>query len=119
MPAAQVLGMLEHPTYPRRVDLKAGLSMQAHDAISALNLPGINLLPVSVRVTPDGSPTANVVGFTNHPGSDGNIIGQSGVELAYNSLLSGHNGSEEAYTGTNGEVIPLEGSSVTARDRRH
>ena len=114
MPAAQLLDRLQHPgASPRDVKLKAGLSARTRDAVSALNLPGIYLKPVDVRTTPDGSPTANIVGFTNDPASDGNIVGQSGIELVYNSLLSGHNGSEEAYTGTNGEVIPLEGSSVT------
>jgi cell division protein FtsI (penicillin-binding protein 3) len=113
LPAAQVLDKLAHPSSPRYVKLEAGVGVRAGDAISALKLPGINLQPVYVRKTPDGSPTANIVGFTNDPANDGNIIGQSGIELEYNSLLSGHNGSEEAYTGTNGEVIPLEGSSVT------
>jgi cell division protein FtsI (penicillin-binding protein 3) len=114
MPAAQVLGKLLHPgASSRNVQLKAGVSTQVGAAISALNLPGIYLTPVDVRETPDGSPTANLVGFTNDPGSDGNIIGQSGIELRYNSLLSGHNGSKEVYNGINGEQIPLEGSSVT------
>jgi cell division protein FtsI (penicillin-binding protein 3) len=113
MPAAQVLGKLEHPPSQRNVELKAGLSVRTGDAISALKLPGIYLQRVDVRETPDGSPTANIVGFTNDPASDGNIIGQSGIELRYNGLLSGHNGSEQAYTGTNGEQIPLEGGSVT------
>lgn len=112
VPAAQLLGKLEHPTSPKNVELKAGLSARTRDAISALNLPGIYSQAVDVRVTPDGSPTANIVGFTNDPASDGNITGQSGIELVYNSLLSGHNGSEVAYKGTNGEIIPLEGSSV-------
>jgi cell division protein FtsI (penicillin-binding protein 3) len=109
-----VLGKLVHPgASPRNVKLKAGVSTRTGAAISALNLPGIYLTAVDVRETPDGSPTANIVGFTNDPDGDGNIIGQSGIELRYNSLLSGHNGREEVYTGLNGEQIPLEGSSVT------
>jgi cell division protein FtsI (penicillin-binding protein 3) len=113
LPAQQVLGKLAHPPSRLYVQLASGVSGRAGDAISALNLPGIYLEPTYVRINPDGSPTANVVGFTNHPASDGPIIGQSGIELAYDKLLSGHDGSEEAYTGIDGEHIPLEGSSVT------
>jgi cell division protein FtsI (penicillin-binding protein 3) len=113
MPAAQVLARLEHPSSPQYVKLKDGVDLRAGNAISALRLPGIFPQPRYVRVTPDGSPTANLVGFTNDPASNGNITGQSGIELRYNKLLSGHDGNEVAYTGADGEVIPLEGSSVT------
>jgi cell division protein FtsI (penicillin-binding protein 3) len=112
VPAPQVLTKLEHPTSVHYVKLKAGVSARTWDAISALRLPGISQQTTYARLTPDGSPTANVVGFTNDPESNGNIIGQAGIELRYNKLLSGHDGNEVAYTGTDGEQIPLEGSSV-------
>jgi cell division protein FtsI (penicillin-binding protein 3) len=113
MPAPQVLAKLEHPTSAQYVKLKGGVDSRTWDAISALRLPGISRQTTYTRLTPDGSPTANLVGFTNDPDSNGNIVGQAGIELRYNKLLSGHDGNEMAYTGTDGEQIPLEGSSVT------
>jgi cell division protein FtsI (penicillin-binding protein 3) len=118
MPAQQVLDLLEHPTSPDYVVLKKGLPASSSDQVTALDIPGITLgmpgmpgMPSYTREYPDGSATANVVGFTNVPGNT--ITGQAGIEQEYNALLSGRNGSEEVYTGTNGEQIPLEGSTVT------
>ena len=114
LPAQQVLYKLEHPSSPEYVVLKQGVPASNGDQVNALGIPGIStsqVPPAFTREYPDGPATANVVGFTNHP--DGVITGQAGLEQEYNSLLSGHSGSEEAYTGTNGEPIPLEGSSMT------
>jgi cell division protein FtsI (penicillin-binding protein 3) len=115
IPAGQVLTMLLHPPGREWVVLnpKHGLSPSASDEVTALNIPGITQASSYVREYPDGPATANVVGFTNTNPETGAITGQAGLEMAYNQLLSGHNGSEEVYQGTDGQQIPLEGSTVT------
>jgi cell division protein FtsI (penicillin-binding protein 3) len=124
IPAGQVLDKLLHPTSREYVVLNPehGLSASASDQVTALDIPGITLQPNYVREYPDGPATANVVGFTNTtPVTDpitGQVVsdlinGQAGIEQEYNQLLSGHNGREEVYQGTNGEQIPLENSTIT------
>jgi cell division protein FtsI (penicillin-binding protein 3) len=61
-----------------------------------------------VRAYPDGSATADVVGFTNSA-----LTGVAGVEEEYNSLLAGHNGSEQVELGAGGVPIPLAGQRST------
>jgi cell division protein FtsI (penicillin-binding protein 3) len=115
----RVLTMLQHPTSPKYTVLspKNGVSATASEAIDALGIPGIvtgtqnpNFM-METRVYPDGPATANVIGFATEP--DGVIVGKAGIEAQYNALLSGHDGSEVAYLGTNDQPIPLESSSVT------
>jgi cell division protein FtsI (penicillin-binding protein 3) len=117
-PAAQLLDMLEHSVSPDDVVLARGVQASVNDQITALDIPGITQESAYTREYPDGSATANVVGFTNVTGvtsvpGSGVITGQAGIEQQYNDLLTGHNGSEEDYIGTNDEPIPLEGSTVT------
>jgi cell division protein FtsI/penicillin-binding protein 2 len=57
--------------------------------VSNLNLAGINLIPESQRVEPDGQLALPVVGTT---GWNGN--GTSGLEYQYQSLLAGKPGTE-------------------------
>jgi cell division protein FtsI (penicillin-binding protein 3) len=118
VPAGQLLAKLLHPPSTEWVVLKQGLPASASDQVTALGIPGITQQAVYVREYPDGPATANVVGFTNTRStntipSTEVITGQAGIELEYNQLLSGHDGSEEVYQGTNGEQIPLQGSTVT------
>jgi cell division protein FtsI (penicillin-binding protein 3) len=109
MPADQILSLIQHPTSPQYVVLAKGVSAQTGDAIQALNLPGIALAPSYARSYPDGDTTANIVGFTGT--NDGTLTGAAGIEQEYNSLLAGQAGSEQVQTGTNGQQIPLAGSS--------
>jgi cell division protein FtsI (penicillin-binding protein 3) len=108
---AQVLTKMQHPSSPRWTVLNSGITPSNSQAIAKLDVPGINQQPIYQRSYPDNSPTANLVGFTNTSSADV-IAGQAGLEQQYNTLLSGHNGSEEEYTGADGQVIPLEGSTV-------
>src|SRR5262249_14594047 len=84
MPQQQVLSLLEHPTEfgfgTEYVVLnpKTGLSPKASAAITALDIPGITQSTNYQRVYPDGSATANVVGFANSV--KGALAGQSGIE---------------------------------------
>ena len=110
LPAYQILDLIQHPTSPQYVVLAKGVSAQAGDEIQALNLPGISETPSYARSYPDGDVTANLVGFTGTD-SQGALVGAAGLEEEYNSLLAGRAGSEQVQIGTNGQQIPLAGSS--------
>ncbi len=109
---AQVLDKLQHPPGREYVVLATGVSTTSEASIAALNIPGITMKSNYVREYPDGSPTANVVGFTN-VNSSGVINGQSGIEAEYNSLLTGTTGSERVVVGANDVPIPLAGTEDT------
>jgi cell division protein FtsI (penicillin-binding protein 3) len=112
MTAAQVLYLLEHPTSTRYVVLAKGVSNANETKIADLGLIGIYASPVFVRAYPDGSATANIVGFTNVNQADV-ISGQSGIEAEYNRLLTGTTGSEQGEIGADGVAIPLAGTQDT------
>jgi cell division protein FtsI (penicillin-binding protein 3) len=109
-PADQILGLIQNPTSPQYVVLAKGVSAQVGDEIQALDLPGIALTPSYARSYPDGDLAANIIGFTGTD-SQGDLVGAAGLEQEYNSLLAGRAGSEQVQIGTNGQQIPLAGSS--------
>ena len=107
-PAAQLLGLLKHPTSPQYVVLAKGVSAANEEKIAALNITGIydnNNDPTYARDYPDGEATANVVGFTNVSQKDV-ITGEAGVEEEYDKLLSGTQGSEQVEISNTGQPIP-------------
>jgi cell division protein FtsI (penicillin-binding protein 3) len=106
--AARVLNLLRHPPGREWVQLATGVSTTHEANIQAMNIPGLTMTSNYVRTYPDGSPTANLVGFTNV--NSGVINGQSGIEREYNSLLTGTTGSETVFLGANGVPIPLAGA---------
>jgi cell division protein FtsI (penicillin-binding protein 3) len=108
--AAQVLSKLLHPTSPDYVQLAKGVSTSNEAKIEALDIPDLTITPNFVRAYPDGSATANLVGFTNANPDTGVITGQSGIEAEYNSLLTGTTGSEQVMVGADGVPIPLAGT---------
>ena len=115
--AAQLLYLLNHPTSRRYVALAKGVSNANETTIQGLGLTGIYSSPVFVRSYPDGSATANVVGFTNVNPATHVIAGQAGIEAEYNRLLTGTTGSEQVEIGADGVAIPLAGTQYTpARD---
>jgi cell division protein FtsI (penicillin-binding protein 3) len=108
----QVLAGLRKPQEPRWEPLSpaGGVPATADAKIEALGIPGITSAVNYTRTYPDGTPTANLVGFAST--SDNVTVGKQGLEQQYNRLLSGRDGSEEVYKGTNGVTIPLEGGTV-------
>ena len=116
---AQVLNRLRHPASRRNAVLAKGVSTANEAKIQNLGLTGIYASPVFVRAYPDGSATANIVGFTNVNPDTHVITGQSGIEAQYNRLLTGTTGSEQGEIGADGMAIPLAGTEDTpAKDGR-
>ena len=108
LPAATILGMLINPSSPQYQVLGSGIPVAAASQISRLGLPGIDLKATYNTVYPNGHLAANIVGFTNpSPSGDGGLVGEAGLEQAYNSLLAGRDGSEEVELGVDHEPIPL------------
>jgi len=75
------------------------------DKVSALNLAGINVLPATERVDPDGSLAAPLLGTVGTAQT-----GQSGLEYKYNSLLAGRNGLAVEEMSPDG--VPLPGKTI-------
>ncbi len=109
--AVRVLYLLRHPSSPEYVVLAKGVSTTNEAKVAALDIPGLTMTPSFARAYPDGSATANLVGFTNT--SSGVITGRAGVEAEYNKLLTGTTGSEQVMVGADGVPIPLAGSQDT------
>jgi cell division protein FtsI (penicillin-binding protein 3) len=108
--AEAVLNLLQNPTSKDFVVLAKSVSSQVSDEITALGLPGVYQTPSYARSYPDGSVTANIVGFTGTLAS-GALQGEGGLEQQDNALLAGQAGSEQVQTGTDGQQIPLAGSN--------
>jgi cell division protein FtsI (penicillin-binding protein 3) len=113
MPAPQILQLLEHPTSKDYVVLAKSVSAANQARIAALNILGIYWQVTYARDYPDGSATANVVGFTSVNPATGVISGQAGLEEEYNKLLAGTPGSEQVEVSADGQPIPLAGSNDT------
>jgi len=109
MTPAAVLDKFQHPTSPQYVVLAKGVSAQASAQISAMNLTGIYQTGSYARSYPEGNVAANIIGFTGI--RNGVLVGGGGLEEQYNTLLAGRAGSEQVQIGTDGQPIPLAGSS--------
>ena len=85
------------------------------DRIMDMRLPGVGLLPATLRIHPGGDLAANVIGFT---GTDGR--GLEGVEAAYDNVLAGKPGSLTVEEDQAGRRIPSgerrETTPVAGRD---
>ena len=110
MTQAAVLSLLQHPTSRQYVVLAKGVPAQASGQITALGLPGIYQTASYARSYPEGSIAANIIGFTGD--RNGVLTGGAGLELQDNALLAGRSGSEQVQIGTDGQQIPLAGSSA-------
>ena len=107
-----VLTLLTHAPGRDYARLSGKVSESTARKIAALKLPGISLPPTYSRVYPMGSLAANLVGFTNTVGDQGDLQGEAGLEAEYNKLLAGRDGSEVVETGANAEPLPLTEAKV-------
>ncbi len=84
------------------VYIKRELTPLIAHAIETLKIPGVYLQQEYKRFYPDGEVTAQLVGYTN---IDGN--GQEGMELAYNSWLTGQVGKELVVQDLRGNIVSV------------
>ena len=97
------------------VYVKRQLSPELADRISALKFPGIHQKNEYRRYYPSGEVMAHMLGFTGIEDA-----GQEGIELAFNSQLSGKAGSRGVIKDRRGNVVedvesihpPLEGKDI-------
>jgi cell division protein FtsI (penicillin-binding protein 3) len=118
--AAALSPVLDIPVEQLRTELtgSSGFVYLAHRVsnavaakVTALNLTGINLIPQSQLVEPDGQLALPVVGTVGWNGA-----GTSGLEYQYQSLLAGKPGTENLLESPSGVALPGNGTtSVAAR----
>ena len=89
--------------------LKRQVDEPVAQQIAALNLKGVYQRKEYRRKYPEGEAAAHVVGFTNVEDK-----GQEGVELAFNSELSGRAGSRRVIKDRMGRVVEDVGDTVPA-----
>lgn len=71
-----------------------GLTEITKDKIKALNLPGIDFIETQKRYYPKGDYLSYTLGYAKQE-SDGNIVGEMGIEALYNKELTGTDGFRE------------------------
>ena len=97
------------------VYVKRQLPPELADRVTALKLPGIHQKDEFRRYYPAGEVMAHMLGFTGVEDA-----GQEGIELAFNSQLSGRPGSRRVIKDRRGNVVedvesihpPLEGKDI-------
>ena len=80
--------------------LKSYIEKDVADQVRELEIPGIEIAEDTKRFYPLGSFAANLLGSVNGDG-----IGRSGIELAYNEYLSGVAGRSVRNTDINGNLL--------------
>ena len=86
LPTSQIAAALSGPGQYAVVQAQATAAQG--EAVSALNLAGITVVPTTTREYPEGFFMGHILGFVNQIG------GAAGVEESYNKILAGTNGSE-------------------------
>jgi cell division protein FtsI (penicillin-binding protein 3) len=77
--------------------------------VSSLGLTGINLVPESQRIQPDGQLASPVVGSVKWDGS-----GSAGLEYQYDNVLAGSAGSKSLLQAPDGVTLPGSGRDTVA-----
>lgn len=119
---AELQRRLEQRAGMQFVYLRRMMSPEAAKAVLALDIPGVNKQREYRRYYPAGDVAAQVLGFTNIDDQ-----GQEGLELAYNSWLSGKPGLQRVIRDRLGQIVqsvelvrePVPGHNLTLSiDRR-
>lgn len=96
---------------PNFVWLRRKVDDKVAEQVAALKIKGVYELREWKRQYPEGEAAAHVVGFTNIEDE-----GQEGIELAYQKVLAGHDGSRHVIKDRLGRVVESVGDLVPAVD---
>ncbi len=110
MPLPELKKKIADPVH-KFVYLKRQVSAQAAQAIGKLGIPGLRQNKEFHREYPQGEMMAHVVGYTN---VDDN--GQEGIELAWQKMLAGQDGSRRVIRNRLGQPIEDVGSIRVPHD---
>lgn len=97
------------------------LSLAQKNAIEALDLPGFEFIPTVKRNYPMKVFASHLIGFAQYDATQQSLVGKMGVELIFNSLLSGENGYEKFRVDRDGyrmldgnldEAAAVDGSTI-------
>ena len=94
--------------------LKRHVSPQISDRLKAMNLPGLYLQREYQRYYPEADVTAHVLGFTNIDDH-----GQEGLELAFDSWLSGEPGKMQVLKDRLGHIVAVINTQSTPKEGRN
>jgi cell division protein FtsI (penicillin-binding protein 3) len=112
-PAVTILAKLDWDSpHSQYALLATGVAVPTAQHIMAMDQPGLTLTPTYSRSYPDSDLASDIVGFISTD-SQGNLVGEAGLEEEYNGLLAGRDGSEEVEESTGGEPIPLTEAKAT------
>ncbi|WP_229745136.1 peptidoglycan D,D-transpeptidase FtsI family protein [Sediminivirga luteola] len=87
--------------------LARGVTSQVWDAVRELGVVGITSEKYQVRSYPAGAVAGNMVGYYNQEGTP-----LAGLEIAYDELLTGTDGTQQYERAQNGQLIPLGDSNT-------
>lgn len=114
--AKNLLELLNRDKY--QVELKRGITENEKNNIVALGLPGIDFIKSIKRYYPSGRYASFILGYAK-ANDNGEINGEMGLELYYNDILKGKNGSIEYQKDAFGYQIPntpvIEEPSVSGK----
>lgn len=96
MSEERILSLLNYDAY--QVELGPGgrgITELVKEQIDALNLPGIGFSKSIKRYYPKSNFLSYIIGYAKTDEATNEIIGEMGIELKYNDLLTGKNGYRE------------------------
>lgn len=86
------------------------ISLITKKKIEAQHLPGINFVQQQARLYPNGVFSSNLIGVAvsqnNKKTGTTNLVGQMGIEKAFNNVLAGKNGYKDAQYDVYGYKLP-------------
>lgn len=92
-----------------------GITETTKDEIETLDLPGISFIKSSKRYYNMGNFASYILGYAKK-NDDGEIIGEMGIELKYNDVLKGKDGSTEYQKDAYGYQIPNTPANIQNPD---
>ncbi len=76
----------------------------AKEELTKRNISGLDFYEHFTRFYPNDSYLSHIIGYTSYP--DGYLKGTSGVEMSYNSMLTGKNGERTYMIDKYGDILP-------------